>query len=312
MTIEEAEGKFIACCENPGCEWRSEPKTEKLGAVRAYAGHQKACPHKGAEAISEKEDAETEKPEWERDLEVIKTILQRYGVSTTLRDRILDSVRTRPQFLSNPFEFKNLLKCQHIKGEETLHLITQNVFEELNPQALSGYSSQGSFEPGASGERGFLTRQSLVQILDERDRGKDNIRLRGEVSDLKAKVDHLEKHGGKGNSDEFWQEREKRLKAENQLAINTAVNNALRNLPPSGRTTLDVIETGLNKLDHRADRMETIFMKKPFNPQVTRTKDERKKMAKSIEQKIEEKEKMLLIENEFIDSCLPVFKGKQS
>ena len=218
-----------------------------------------------------------------------------------MQQRILDSIQTRPQYLENPFEFEALLRGQRVRGERSIRLITQEVFEEANPQALSGYGTQGQFQQGGPG---VLTERRLLEVLDQRDKDR-------EIKELRREVEALKKGGGSPSS-ELWEEREKRLAAERDLAIRDAVSAALSQAGQSrpGRSTIDLLDGIRGDMDRRAGEIKDVLSKRPgFQPDVTRSPEERRAKAAQIEKGLEKTEEILKAEDALILAARGMFRS---
>lgn len=70
----------------------------------------------------------------------------------------------------------------------------------------------------------------------------------------------------------------------------------------TGKTVIDVVDTGLGNLDHRAQELLRKMQggKEEFKPDITRTPDARKEKAGEIQKRLEKKEDILTAEDELV------------
>lgn len=287
--VQLPDKSFQAQCTFPQCGWKSTPKTDRLSAVRAASAHSRTCrsmPQPGGTP------AEEEKPlKYGGDLQIVNNILDRYGVSKDLRRRLLHSLSERPQFLSAPSDFEDLLEGQlgasfmkqRFRGATTIRLIVQEVFEMLDPRALRGYSVNEFSEGTRPREFYPAEGEGDREAMKEKDRA---------IEELTAKVHQMELAILRTDLNAQLALRDDRIER-----LEAAVSQT-----PPGKSLIDVADRLTDKVDKRFSEAINLVKKQPgqFSPEVKRTPQERQAAAATIQGQLEKREKVLEAENELL------------
>lgn len=135
---------------------------------------------------------------------------------------------------------------------------------------------------------------------DDKEEKLEEIRSKAEAerekrfeSEMARVVDLLEREMGKPG---FFEQMQQYQQAGQMLGMS-----------PTGKTTIDVIDSGFKGLDTRVGQLlNQVGPGKEFNPQVTRTPSERQQKAEEIMGSLEGSEEMLQAENELLESAAKV------
>ena len=269
---------------------------DKVLSGKAGLGpHLSACPSRKAEqdkAGTPATEPIEQEPEYVAEQKVVKDTLERYAVGKPAVIRILKTIQAHPTYLRNAYELRALITAHIPKRSGTVDLMVQEILREVNPSALPGFRSiqQGRAEQP-------LTETRLTEILNSRD---DKRRKDDEIRDLRKEMEKLKEKGSSGSSNELWEERRKVLVLENKLAIRDAVSAAYHQGQSEkvGKTTIDVIDKGLDKINERAEDLMLRLSPPKFRLKNTRTQEQRREKAKQIESRLNKKEVLVEAEND--------------
>jgi len=112
---------------------------------------------------------------------------------------------------------------------------------------------------------------------------------------LIARIERLE--------DELKEEREKRIQSQFDF-LNYKIE--LLSHPKPSKSTVELLDKAIDKVDARAQRIEELLARGPpstqFNPQITRTPEERMQKAKEIMAQLQKTEEIIEAENQLLEA----------
>jgi hypothetical protein len=284
--VVAVEDGWTATCQACG-KW-SITKDSELSAKRALAAHMGSCAGRASPSGPVESpggtsgDAEEEESEYRDELKELGHILRDFGVGDKIIGHIKSRVLEDPAFLDSTSEFEELLRSEGVTNEHKVKVATKQIFKAIRPNVLRGFSEDNREERG---RRPPCHDEGDREELKEKDR---------EIKELTEKVHKMELQGimVKMNG-------ELALRDDRISRLEAAVSQPSG---PTGKSLYDLLDKAIEKGDTRTSQVIDA-LKKPsgqFNPEVSRTAEQRREVAASIQEQLSQKEKVLEAENELL------------
>jgi len=318
MLQQNEQGLWIAICDR--CGWSSKPFANKRAAINALNAHRRYCTAEKGGPSKQQEEEQEEKLVYvpneialcNRVKQLLSKILPKtYGVGKGAAESIIETLT--PAIVSSPTNLVNhILQIAKKIPPYLATLIVNQIYTELQYEGLY----QGPIPAPTTQPMTWQPMQPQQPAIYY-----NPLNPAYPEDYLRKRLEKVE--------EELQREREKRFEAElkrledklnekpdfiQQLRGIKMVLNEL-GYRASGKSTLDLLEHGLELLDKRAERFEQILRERipqpQFKPEVTRTFAERREKAEEVLKAIEKAEEVLNAEDEFIDDYFNLLQKRK-